>query len=427
MSDFGLALFLSMSEHLLMRSLYVTLILTLGHLSLVAQPVTAYILMLHGPSCDDQSGILLAQGTGGDGNYTFLWDDGSTNDTISGLGAGPHTVTVFSNGKSDDATVTLDPFGIENVLVNNACNGGTGSIYLSNLNIAYPIASMMWQDEMGNILNSNPFSLSNVGPGTYSWTLTDADGCTIDTSATIYASSPVLEAFVSDSVLCYGQSAQIWYTPGFTLYDNWGGTYNSTTDTILYFNQMGNVNSFPQAGIDSLGCEAQLESNNIFVYQQGHPDPVQLYHFTDTISVSFIINPDPSTTNTYIWSFNGQIIDTSFYSYLPIDTFGWYGVSIINQYGCSNFGSIQGSVSGVSIDEISVSDVRIIGNPAHNAAPWILEVEVDNPAIGRLMDASGRIIETRMLNEGRHAIGQGLPSGLYLLQVGDKTYRLVRN
>lgn len=381
--------------------------------------------MLHGPSCDDQSGMLVAQGGGGNGSYTFLWDDGSTNDTISGLGAGPHTVTVFSNGQSDDATVTLQPFGIESVNVINACNGNPGLIYLDNINAAYPL-SISWTDCSGSPLNDTDAQLSDIGPGCYSYTVTDVDGCVMSGTETIYASTPVLEAFVSDSVLCYGQSADIWYTPGFTLYDNWGVTYNSTSDTIHYSNQMGSVNSFPQYGVDSFGCEAQLESNNLFVYQQSHPDAVQLFHFTDTISVSFIIDPDPSTTNIYIWSLNGQIIDTSVYSYLPIDTSGWYGVSIINQYGCSNFGSIQGSVSGVAIDEISEPDIHIIDNPAQGDSPWMIDTEVDDKAFCRLMDTSGRIIESRVLCTGRHSFGQSLPSGIYLLQVGGRTYRLVR-
>lgn len=409
-----------------MKKFCVTMLLAMGQLSLIAQPVTAYILMIHGPSCNNQSGMLVAQGVGGDGAYTFLWDDGSTNDTISGLGAGTHTVSVFSNGQSDEATVTLPPFGIGEVDVYNACNGNPGLIYLDNINAAYPL-SISWTDCSGSPLNETDAQLSNIGAGCYSYSVTDADGCLLSGSVNIYASSPVLEAFVSDSVLCYGQSAYIWYTPGFTLYDNWGGTYNSTTDTILYFNQMGSVNSFPQIGVDSLGCEAQMENNNIFVYQQGHPDAVPLYHYTDTISVSFTIDPDPSTTNTYIWSFNGQIIDTTLYSYLPIDTSGWYGVSIINQYGCSNFGSIQGFVSGVSVDEISGPDVRIIGNPAQSASAWILEIETDRTTICRLMDTSGRIIESRKINAGRHALGLGLPSGLYLLQVGDRVFRLARN
>lgn len=411
-----------------MKKTLTLIILLAGITGLRAQPVTAYILMLHGAGCDDQSGMLVAQGAGGVGNYTYLWSDGSTNDTISGIGAGTYTVTVTSGTASDDGTVTLDPFGIESVNVVHACSGDPGLIYLDNINATYP-CTIQWSDCDGNILQTGISSqLSGLQAGCYNYNVVDAQGCIINGTETVYASTPVLEAFVSDSALCYGESAQIWYTPGLTLSDNWGITYDSSTDTITYINQMGSVNSFPQYGVDSLGCEAMLESNNIFVYQQGHPDPVQIYGYGDTISTAWGINLNPSTTNIYIWRLNGVVIDTSVYSYLPIDTSGFYSVSIVNQYGCSVSGTIQVEFSGVGIEDVGTDGIAVSGNPSRNDASWVIDIPSDLPPVTALLtDASGRNVLSRQLIAGRHALGQGLPTGLYLLKLADRTIRLVKD
>jgi hypothetical protein len=60
--------------------------------------------------------------------------------------------------------------------------------------------------------------------------------------------------------------------------------------------------------------------------------------------------------------------------------------------------------------------------------PWTVEIPAEmgqTPVL--LTDASGRIIERGMLNPGRHSLGQNLPAGLYLLQVGNGAYRLARD
>lgn len=396
-------------------------------LSAQAQSLNAYIQYLHGAGCDDQSGVLAAQATGGVGNYSFAWSNGSSNDTITGIGAGLHVLTVYSGADSAVASYEMGLFGIDTVMVQHACNGGMGLIYLDNIDVAYPY-QVYWENEQGDTLTENGAQLSGLEAGTFSFSLVDSEGCVDSGSVTIVESDPVLEATASDSVLCYGQMAQIWYTPGFLLYDNWGATYNSNTDTITYVNQMGGVNYYPQFGVDAYGCEAQLTSS-LFVYQQGHPDPVPLYQFGDTISVSFGINPNLSTTHTYIWSYQGTILDTSNYSYLSIDSSGFYGVSIINQYGCSNFGSIQAYVTGIGADLGTGNfNIIVLSNPAANGEPWVIELPAETRSLdAHLTDIMGRSMGHYTLDQGRNSIGDGLSKGVFLLTVGNHSIRLIRN
>lgn len=395
---------------------------------LLAQPLGLYLLSLHGAGCDDQSGVLVAQAYGGNGTYAFQWHDGSTNDTISGLGAGSHHVTVYSAGDSATASVDLPAFGIDTVMVHHVCGGalgGPGWIDLELSSAQFPV-QYAWYDGGGDLLPETSALLTSPVPGTFHYAMTDAQGCVDSGTVVLAYSDPVLDVFASDSVLCYGQSALMWYTPGFTLYGPWGSTYNSSTDTIFYVNQMGGVNSFPTIGVDALGCEAEIGSTP-FVYQQGHPDPVPLFHHEDTISTSFIINLQPSTMYTYIWSFNGAIIDTSAFSYLAIDTSGWYGVSIINPYGCSVYGSIQGTVNSTGVPSAEAMVLRVGPNPATDGEPWsVMLPSTAGVAPFRVMDATGRLVSSGSLRGGRNVIGAELPAGTYLLEAAGATTRLVR-
>jgi hypothetical protein len=392
-------------------------------LSLKGQALNAFMLQFHGPGCDNQSGKLAVQATGGTGTYTYLWSNGSTIDTAYNLGAGSHWVTVYSGGDSIVKYQTLDPWGIDTVHIINACNGGLGNIFLDNINAQYPI-QFLWFNNNG-LMTQSTAQISNLPAGVYSYKIIDAEGCTDSAQVEIVASTPELNAYVSDSTLCYGQSAQIWYTPGFTLYDNWGITYNSNTDTITAQNYM-NLISFPTYGVDSFGCEASL-ANNAFVYLQPHPDPVPLYQIGDTISVSFIINPNPSSTLIYTWSIGATQISVGPYSYLPIDSSGNYSVSILNQYGCTNFGSLQAFITGLSPD-IMDNSIKIANNPATDQQYWQIEVKNFKHKIDySLYDLQGKLMLKSQSLTNVFNIPPPANSGIYFLEFEGKSYKLVKH
>lgn len=411
-----------------MLRLLLPLLLVPAHLPLAAQSLTAYMLQLHGAGCDNASGILVAQAVGGSGGYTFLWDDGSTNDTLTGAGAGVHGVTVYSGTDSATASVSVHPFGIDTVIVHHVCGGsfgGPGWIDLDDIYAQYPL-QFEWYDGDGTLLPENTSLLSSSVPDTFHYAMTDAEGCVDSGTVVIHGSNSVLEVFATDTALCYGESALLWYTPGFTLYDDWGLTYNSSTDTIDYINQMGSTNMYPSIGIDSLGCEVEI-SNDPFVYQQPHPDPIILYNHGDTLSASYMIDTTASTLYTYVWSINGVVIDTTAYSYVPITGPGLYVVSMYNQYGCSVYGTEVVTISNIAAPEAQGAVLGIAPNPAASGAPWIVELPMVPSVVPyRITDTAGRSISIGALHSGRNALGADLPAGAYLLEVADRSYRLLR-
>lgn len=388
-----------------------------------AQSLNAFILQYHGAGCDNQSGKLAVVATGGTGTYSYLWSSGSTIDTAYNLGTGMHSVTVYSGTDSIIKTTELLPWGIDTIYIGTACNGGTGSIFLDNINAQYPI-QYNWFDTNG-LMTQHTASISNLSAGSYQYQIIDADGCIDSGNVNILASNPQLSVQVSDSVLCYGESAQMWYTPGFTLYDNWGVTYNSTTDTLVAQNYMNMIN-YPTYGVDSLGCEANL-LNNPFVYLQPHPDPVPLYQIGDTISATFIINLNPNPNLVYTWYMNSVEVSSGAFSYLPIDTTSYYSVSILNEYGCTNFGSIQATVTG-NTDNTSVDRKIIIkNNPTSDHQAWQIDIENIKGNLGySLYDTSGKVIIQAETNSNKLVIPAPQNTGIYYLEIDGNYYKLLK-
>ncbi|MBI3238070.1 MAG: T9SS type A sorting domain-containing protein [Flavobacteriia bacterium] len=386
-----------------------------------AQSLNAYILYLHGPSCDNQSGQLMVQAVGGSGNYTYLWSNGSTNDTISNLSAGSYSVTVYSGVDSVVKNLNVAPFGVSNVFVHNACNGNGGSIYLDDIIAPYPLQFHWYQNQV--LMNESGHMISNLAAGNYQYAVIDAEGCIDSGPVVVSASSPHLDVFLSDSSLCWGTSSQVWFTPGFTLIDGSGNYYNSTIDTFTYIDQMGS-SGIPQQGMDSLGCWSNYIDQFPFVYLQPHPDQMTLYLIQDTLSLSFVpfLSPDP--VNTYSWYRNGVLVTENAFSYLVVNTGGFYSVGRTNQYGCSNNGTLQ--VSFATVDQLDNDEIHIYPNPSITGESWQVEVKNFNRTLSyRLFDSNGRQLSFGECTMPQNAISVPSNAGVYFLEIENKRYKLM--
>ncbi len=124
--------------------------------------------------------------TGGTTPYSFNWDNGAGSvQSPSNLIAGTYTVTVTDgNGCSTTTSTTINQQASMSVAVqtttNVTCNGGNdGAIQLNITNGAAPY-SFNWTNGVGNIQNP-----TNLFANTYNVTVTDNNGCTATTTATI--------------------------------------------------------------------------------------------------------------------------------------------------------------------------------------------------------------------------------------------------
>ncbi|MBK8297488.1 MAG: HYR domain-containing protein [Saprospiraceae bacterium] len=149
-------------------------------------------------------GMITTTVTNGSTPYTFQWSNGSTTQNLTGLTPGGYTITVTdANALTGTATTTItEPSAIvlSTTKVNVLCNGAsTGSIDLT-VNGGTPGYNYIWSN------NATSQDISGLAAGTYSVTVTDANGCTKTSSNTITQPSAIMLSTNQVNVLCNGAS-----------------------------------------------------------------------------------------------------------------------------------------------------------------------------------------------------------------------------
>ena len=131
-------------------------------------------------------GTATAVANGGTPGYTYLWTPGgNTNVTISSLASGTYSVTI-TDAKGCTAiasTVVGEPLALTigfNSQLNVSCFGGNDGSVTASPSGGTANYTYSWMPG-GATTNS----ISNVSAGTYSVTVTDANGCTATNSVTI--------------------------------------------------------------------------------------------------------------------------------------------------------------------------------------------------------------------------------------------------
>ncbi len=136
------------------------------------------------PSCNGgnngSAAILVSGGTAG---YSYVWSNGGNSASINGLTAGSYVVTVLdANGCPATSSVNVaEPAAISGnaTATNTSASGATdGSVSLA-VNGGSGAYTYLWSN------GATTQNLNNVGAGTYSVTITDANGCTNVASATV--------------------------------------------------------------------------------------------------------------------------------------------------------------------------------------------------------------------------------------------------
>jgi len=134
------------------------------------------------------------------GTYTYLWSNGATTQTASGLNAGLYTVTITSStGCTATASVSVGSSGSVNMTVNTsnvACAGGsTGSATATVTGGTAPF-TYNWSN------GATGASVNGLTAGNYSVTLTDNSGCSVTQNFTITQALPLSATATAAAATC---------------------------------------------------------------------------------------------------------------------------------------------------------------------------------------------------------------------------------
>ncbi|QNA44567.1 ELWxxDGT repeat protein [Lacibacter sediminis] len=156
------------------------------------------------------SNIATVAAGGGTKGYTYLWSNGSTSPTISGVPVGTYNVTVTdANGCTATASVTLtvaEAFNPSASVTNVTCFGANnGIITVTNAN---GTGQLMFSKDGGvSFVNGSlPFSFTNLAPGTYNIAVKDVNGCTGFVEKTIAQPTVLTATIGSVQSTCFGTS-----------------------------------------------------------------------------------------------------------------------------------------------------------------------------------------------------------------------------
>lgn len=171
-------------------------------------PLTVAITPSNVTCAGAANGSMLANGNGGIGPYLYNWSpSGGSSASANGLSAGTYTVTITDNNNcTSTATASITapaPLTLTLTPVPVSCAGsGNGSISASPLGGTGPF-TYNWSPSGGTGAIA-----SGLNAGSYTVSISDANGCTGSASATITEPTPLVTSLLSTSMIsCFGDAS----------------------------------------------------------------------------------------------------------------------------------------------------------------------------------------------------------------------------
>lgn len=309
-----------------------------------AMPLGGNIIDVQDVLCfGDGDGQATVEGTGGSGSYSYQWDDpdGQQTPTASGLNPGTYTVSITDNngcpnaveleitidGPSDPLELTLTP-SVFGGGFNVACaEDSTATIDLGITGGTAPY-DVLWN--LPGLDTSTDEDLIDLAPGTYSVTVTDANGCEADAEITLTAPEPISIESTTSPSLCFGipsGSIEISIFGGVPTYNvSWSGPNGFTSSDLILEDLEGGIYNLTIE--DSNGC---IYQDAITVVQ-----PDDLVITVDSLS-------DFNGFNTSCWDTEDGAIYTSSSGGTTPYTFQW---NTPGEPNISNLEDLEGVSAG---------------------------------------------------------------------------------
>ncbi|MFI1743272.1 HYR domain-containing protein [Thalassobellus sediminis] len=329
----------------------------------VETPLTAFINGTDALCFGDNSGTATVEAFGGTEPYSYLWSDGQTGATATGLIAGVYTVVVSdADGTTLPAlSVTIgQPTSYPDVTatavdlngVNVSCFGDTNGSATAVASGGTPPYTYLWSN------GQTTATASSLGVGDYTVTVTDLNGCIITDTVTLIGPDEIVLSIAPTDPTCFGfnnGSATASVTSGGTAPYSYQWNNGDTTATAN--NLQANV-SYSVTVTDVNNCTS---TTSITLSQ-----PQQLTVatsrtntecFGDSSGTGTAIPSGGTAPYSYLW-FDGQTTQTA--TGLPAG--GPYTVTVTDAQGCQQGAQVIISNAPVITATASSSDLLCFGD-----------------------------------------------------------------
>ncbi|MCB0396590.1 MAG: gliding motility-associated C-terminal domain-containing protein [Flavobacteriales bacterium] len=248
------------------------------------------------------SGSANVQVSGGTAPFTYLWCNGQTTQNVSGLAEGICGVTV-TDANSCNASANINiTFPTNPVTANTTSQdllcygGGLGSITVNHLG-GRPGYTYAWSP--GGYTTQN---VNGLPPGTYIVTVTDADGCSDTSMATITQPPALVTTVTPNGTSCVGINDGVATltvnggTPGyFYQWDTNSGNQTTQSATGL------SPGIYTVRITDSNGCDTVLATTIL----EGGASPDSKFSYStapDCDGVHILLTNSSTGATSYIWN-----------------------------------------------------------------------------------------------------------------------------
>ncbi|MEO5572241.1 MAG: gliding motility-associated C-terminal domain-containing protein [Bacteroidia bacterium] len=183
------------------------------------------------PSCPNSNtgSATVITTTGGTPPYTYLWSDGSTSSSISGIASGTYTVTVTdasSCTSSGTLTVSTNPSVALTAGSDTTICSGQSATITALASGGTPNFSYSWS----NSVTSSQQQVTPASTTTYTVTVTDGAGCQTTSSVTVNVNSYPATVPTQTFTICSGASVSLTAPPGSTY--SWSPTDDLSNSTV---------------------------------------------------------------------------------------------------------------------------------------------------------------------------------------------------
>ena len=280
-------------------------------------------------TCTSADGSITAFGSGGAPPYSYLWSNGGTTQTISGLTSSYYNVTVTDAngcvGTGGDYVGTSTPITVTYSTTASSCTSptGTASLLVSGGTAPYTITWYTTPAQYGT-------TASGLTAGNYFFSITDASGCTQSGAVTIPPTDVITLSFTSSPATCLAAdgTVSVSATGGVAPYTyswNTGGATAALTAVAsnTYYATVTDVN-----GCSVTSCQHVSYTTPLELGISSTPASC-LYTANGTITATAMLGTPP-----YSFSIGGSSASSVT---VPGMATGPYWVNVTDSLGCSTY------------------------------------------------------------------------------------------